>query len=123
VATAVQPKKQPCSYLSCNFCVFLFFHVSNFSYLLKNYWQLRSIIDTCYRLPAVAAVAAAVRVAAPAPQVDHRRSAIAGTSAHEAGGHAAINLQPPSIYRYPSFDASFGQSIADVVGRNRKLEV
>ncbi|RLN18077.1 uncharacterized protein C2845_PM02G18160 [Panicum miliaceum] len=40
-----------------------------------------------------------------------------------AGGHAAINLQPPSIYRYPSFGASFGQSIADVVGRSRKSEV
>jgi hypothetical protein len=31
-------------------------------------------------------------------------------------------LQPPSIYHYPSFGASFGQSIADVVGRSRKSE-
>ncbi|RLM62326.1 uncharacterized protein C2845_PM14G08150 [Panicum miliaceum] len=77
--------------------------------------RLRSVIDTCYSLPPAAA---------PAPQFDHGSSI--GTSAHGAGtshdpgGHAATNLQPPTIYRYPSFSASFGQSIADVVGGNKK---
>ncbi|RLN23579.1 uncharacterized protein C2845_PM07G11120 [Panicum miliaceum] len=66
--------------------------------------------------------------AAPAPQVDRSRSDAAGTSAHAAGtshypgGHAPIFLQPPTVYSYPSFGASFGQSIADVVGRSRKSE-
>ncbi|RLM74119.1 uncharacterized protein C2845_PM15G06920 [Panicum miliaceum] len=32
------------------------------------------------------------------------------------------NLKPPPVYPYPSFGASFGQSIADVVGRSRKSE-
>jgi hypothetical protein len=98
VATAVQPKMQPCSYISYNFCVFLFFHLPNFSYLLKKiYWQPRSISDTCYSLPAVAAAAAAARTTALAPQVDHGRSAATNTSAHGAGisldpgDHAAIN--------------------------------
>jgi hypothetical protein len=62
------------------------------------------------------------------PQVDHGSFAAAGTSAlgagtsHDPGGHAATNLKPPTIYRYPGFSASFGQSIADVVGRSRKSE-
>ena len=38
------------------------------------------------------------------------------------GGPAVVNLQPPPIYRYPSFSSSFGQRIVDVVGRSRKSE-
>ena len=55
-------------------------------------------------------------------------SAAAGSSAHGAGsshdpgGPAVVNLQPPPIYRYPSFSSSFGQRIVDVVGRSMKSE-
>ncbi|RLM64290.1 uncharacterized protein C2845_PM16G00320 [Panicum miliaceum] len=92
--------------------------------------KLRSVIDTYYSLPQQhpTAARAVAPAAAPAPQVDHGSSAAAGTSAHGAGtshdpgGHAASNLQPPTTYHYPSFSASFGQSIADVVGRSRKSE-
>jgi len=38
------------------------------------------------------------------------------------GGPAVVNLQPPPIYRYPSFSNSFGQRIVDVVGRSMKSE-
>ncbi|RLM80513.1 uncharacterized protein C2845_PM12G14740 [Panicum miliaceum] len=88
---------------------------------------LWSVTDTCYSLPPATAPAVAP-AAAPAPQVDHGSSTAAGTSthgvgtSHDPGGHAATNLQPPTIYRYPIFSASFGQSIADVVGRSRKSE-
>ncbi|RLN42141.1 uncharacterized protein C2845_PM01G41100 [Panicum miliaceum] len=78
---------------------------------------LRSLNDTYYSVSAVAP---------SAPQVDHGCSAAAVSSAHRTdtshtpGVHAAINLQPPSIYHYPSFSSSFGQSVADAVGRSRK---
>ncbi|RLN29059.1 uncharacterized protein C2845_PM05G22780 [Panicum miliaceum] len=90
--------------------------------------RLRSLIDTCYSVHPVSPTAAAAHAATPEPQGDHGSSAPAGTSGHGAGtshdpgDHAAIHLQPPSIYRYPSFSSSFGQSIADVVGRSRKSE-
>ncbi|RLN32961.1 uncharacterized protein C2845_PM03G23240 [Panicum miliaceum] len=90
--------------------------------------RLRSLIDTCYNIPPVAPAAAAAHAAALAPQGDHGSSAPAGSSGHGAGtshdpgGHDAINLQPPSIYQYPSFSSWFGQSVADVVGRSMKSE-
>jgi len=49
----------------------------------------------------------------PAPAAAHV-SAAAGSSAHGPGkshdldGPSVVNLQPPPIYRYPSFSSSFG---------------
>ncbi|RLM79546.1 uncharacterized protein C2845_PM12G06350 [Panicum miliaceum] len=83
----------------------------------------RSVTDTYSLSPAAAPTVALA--AAPTPS---RSSAATGTStdwagaSHDPGGHATTNLQPPTICRYPSFSASFRQSIADVVG-SRKSEV
>ena len=46
---------------------------------------------------------------------------VLGTS-HDPVGHASFNIQPPVFYQYPSFRSSFGQSIADLVGRSRKSD-
>ena len=80
--------------------------------------QLRSLTDTCYSVRAGLPSATAAHVSAAAGSSAHGP----GTS-HDPGGPAVGNLQPPPIYRYPSFSSSLGQRIVDVVGRSRKSEV
>ena len=72
--------------------------------------QLKSLTDTCYSVPAALPALAAAHVSAAAGSSAHGP----GTS-HDPGGPAVGNLQPPPIYRYPSFSSSFGQRIVDVV--------
>ena len=79
--------------------------------------QLKSLTDTCYSVPAALPAPAAAHVFAAACSSAHGP----GTS-HDPGGPAVGNLQPPSIYRNPSFSSSLGQRILDVVGRSRKSE-
>ena len=80
--------------------------------------QLKSLTGTCYSVPTALPALAAAHVSAAAGSSAHRP----GTS-HDPGGPAVVNLQPPPIYRYPSFSSSLGQRIVDVVGRSRMSEV
>ena len=84
---------------------------------LKKILQLKSLTDTCYSVPAALPAPAAAHVSTTAASSAHGT----GTS-HDPGGPAVGNLQPPPIYRYPSFSSSFGQRIVDVVGRSMKSE-
>ena len=83
----------------------------------KKKLKLKSLTDTCYSVPAALPAPAAAHVSAAACSSAHGP----GTS-HDLGGPAVVNLQPPPIYRYPSFSSSFGQRIVDVVGRSMKSE-
>ena len=65
--------------------------------------QQKSLTDTCYSVAAALPALAAPHVSAAAGSSAHG----AGTS-HDPGGPAVGNLQPPPIYRYPSFNSSLG---------------
>ena len=86
-----------CRYIICNLC-YIFPNV-----YFKKKLKLKSLTDTCYSVPAASPAPAAAHV--PAAGGSSARGP--GTS-HDPGGPAVGNLQPPPIYRYPSFNSSLG---------------
>ena len=77
--------------------------------------QPKSLTDTCYSVPAALLAPATAHVSATAGSSAHGAS-----TSHGPGGLAVVNLQPPPIYRYPSFSSSLRQRIVDVVGSQRR---